>query len=76
MFRLEKIYNYLTGLGLILLDIGLGLIELINQAWMLLQKYEDFLEISVEQLVTQSSIIFVSQTKTFSDILGLTIFSV
>ena len=43
---------------------------------MLLQKYEDFLEISVKQLVAQSDIIFVSQTKTFSNNLGQTKFCV
>ena len=47
--------TYFTELGLILLYIGLGLIKLINQSCMLLEKYEEFHELSVEQLFIQSS---------------------
>ena len=46
--------DYLTGLGLILLYIRLGLIKWINQAEMLLEKYEDFLELTVKQFVIQT----------------------
>ena len=41
--------NYLTGLGLILLYIGIGLKKWINQEQMPLEKYEDFLKLSVKQ---------------------------
>ena len=37
------------------------MIKLINQAEMPLQKYEDFLELSVKQLVIQPSPIFLGQ---------------
>ena len=47
--------DYLTGLGLILLCIGLGSIKWNNQAEMPLEKYEDCLEISVKQSLIQSS---------------------
>ena len=53
--------DYLTGLGLIWLDIGLGLTKCNNQAEVPLQKYEDFVELSVKQFVTQSSLIFLGQ---------------
>ena len=46
VIRLEKTWNYLTELGLILLYIGLRLIKLINQTGILLQKYEDFLKLA------------------------------
>ena len=45
----------LLSLVLILLYIGLGLIKFINQAGMSLEKYEDFLKVSVKQLLIQSS---------------------
>ena len=35
--------------------IGLGLIKLINQVEMLSEKYEDFLELSVKQLLIKLS---------------------
>ena len=47
----SKSLNYVTGLGLILLYIGAGLKKLINQEEMPLEKYEDFLELSVKQFV-------------------------
>ena len=46
--------NYLTGLGLILLYIGVGLKKWINQEEMPLEKYEDFLKLSDKQFVIQS----------------------
>ena len=49
-----KSLNYLTGLGFILLYIGVGLKKWINQEEMSLEKYEDFLELSVKQIVIQS----------------------
>ena len=60
-FGLEQHLGHLTGLGLILLYIGLGLIKWNNQAEMPLEKYEDFLELSVKQLVIQSSPISLGQ---------------
>ena len=67
----EKYSNYLTGLGLIFwyirlekcyyysywtyFDMGCGLIKLINQAELSLEKYEDALEWSVKQYVMQLS---------------------
>ena len=57
----KKHLDYLTGLGLIWLDIGLGLIKCNNQAEVPLQKYEDFVELSVKQFVTQSSLISLGQ---------------
>ena len=53
--------NYLTGLGLILLYIGVGLKKWINQEEMPLEKYEDFLELSVKQFVIQSNPISLGQ---------------
>ena len=53
--------NYLTGLGLILLYIGVGLKKWINQEEMSLEKYEDFLELSVKQIVIQSHPISLGQ---------------
>ena len=53
--------NYLTGLGLILLYIGVGLKKWINQEQMPLEKYEDFLELSVKQFVIQSNPISLGQ---------------
>ena len=53
--------DYLTGLGLILLYIGLGLIKWINQAETPLENYEDFFELSVKQFVIQSSSISLGQ---------------
>ena len=47
--------DYLTGLGLILLWIGLGLKKWFNQEEMPLAHHEDFLELSVKQFVIQSS---------------------
>ena len=58
---LEKHLEYLAGLALIVLYIGLGLIKWINQAEMPLEKYKDFLELSVKQLVIKSSSIFLGQ---------------
>ena len=58
---IEKHLDYLTGLGLILLYIEPGLIKWINQAQMPIEKYEDFLELSVKQLVIQSSPISLGQ---------------
>ena len=50
---------YVTGFGLFLLYIKLGLIKVINQEEMSLEKYEDFLELSIiKQFVIQSSPIF------------------
>ena len=51
----KKRLDYLTGLGLILLCIGLGSIKWNNQAEMPLEKHEDCLEVSVKQSVIQSS---------------------
>ena len=53
--------DYLTGLGLILLQIGLELKKWINQEEMPLEKYEDFLELSVKQFVMQSSPVSLGQ---------------
>ena len=53
--------NYLTGLGSILLYIGVGLKKWINQEEMALEKYEDFLELSVKQFVIQSNPISLGQ---------------
>ena len=53
--------GYLTGLRLILLWVGLGLKNWINQEAMSLEKYEGFLELSVEQFVIQSSPISLGQ---------------
>ena len=53
--------NYLTGHGLILFHIGLGLLKWINQAEMTLGKCGDFLELSVKQLVIQSSPVSLGQ---------------
>ena len=58
---LKKHLDYLSGVALILLYIGLGLIKWSNQAEMPLEKYKDFLELSVKQLVIQSSPIFLGQ---------------
>ena len=43
----DKLYLESKETRAILLDFGLRLVNLINQAGMLLQKYEDFLELSV-----------------------------
>ena len=59
--EIEKHLDYLTGLGLILLYIEPGLSKWINQAQMPIEKYEDFLELSVKQLVIQSSPISLGQ---------------
>ena len=56
-----KSLNYLTGLGFILLYIGVGLKKWINQEEMSLEKYEDFLELSVKQIVIQSHPISLGQ---------------
>ena len=53
--------NYVTGLGLTLLYIGVGLKKWINQEEMPLEKYEDFLELSVKQFVIQSNPISLGQ---------------
>ena len=53
--------NYLTGLGLILVYIGVGLKKWINQEEMPLEKYEDFIELSVKQFVIQSNLISLGQ---------------
>ena len=58
---LEKDLDFLTGLGLISLCIGLGLVKWINQTEMPLEKYEDFLELYVKQLAIQSSPISLGQ---------------
>ena len=50
--------NYLTGLGLILLYIGVGLKKWINQEEMPLEKYDDFVELCVKQFVIQSKPIY------------------
>ena len=61
-FEVEKHLDYLTGLWLILLYIGLGLIKWINQAGMRLQEYdEDILQLSLKQLVIKSSLISLGQ---------------
>ena len=57
-----KSLNYLTGLGLILLYIGVGLIKWINQEEMLLEKYDEFLELSFKQFIIQSNPISLGQT--------------
>ena len=55
-FRLTlKKSNHLTGLGLILLYIRVGLKKWINQEEMPLEKYEDFLKLSDKQFVIQSN---------------------
>ena len=56
-----KSLNYLTGLEFILLYIGVGLKKWINQEQMPLEKYEDFLELSVKQFVIQSNPISLGQ---------------
>ena len=43
----DKLYLESKETRAMLLDFGLRLVNLINQAGMLLQKYEDFLELSV-----------------------------
>ena len=43
----DKLYLESKETRAILLDFGLRLVNLINQAGMLLQKYEDFLELAV-----------------------------
>ena len=53
--------NYLTELGLILSYIGVGLKKWINQEEMALEKYEDFLELSVKQFEIQSNPISLGQ---------------
>ena len=53
--------NCLTGLGLILVYIGVGLKKWINQEEMPLEKYEDFIELSVKQFVIQSNPISLGQ---------------
>ena len=45
----DKLYLESKIIRHILLDLGLGFAKLIKQAGMLLQKYEDFLELSVKQ---------------------------
>ena len=52
-FGLEKHLVLLTGIRLILY-IKPGLIELIKQTGMPLEKYEDFLELTTKELVMQS----------------------
>ena len=58
----EKYSDYLTGFELILSYVGLGLNLLdsdlfyYNQAGMLLEKYENLLELSVKQLLIESSL--------------------
>ena len=54
--------NYLSGPGLILLYIGVGLKKRINQEEMSLEKYEESLESSVKQFVIQSNPISLGQT--------------
>ena len=56
-----KSLNHLTGLGLLLLQIGVGLKKLINQEEMPLEKYEGFLELSVKQFIIQSNPISLGQ---------------
>lgn len=58
---LKKCADYLTGFKLILWYIVLGLIKLINQVEMLSEKYEDFLELSVKQLLIKLSPIVLDQ---------------
>ena len=58
-----KSLNYLTGMGFILLYIGVGLKKWINQEEMSLEKYEDFLELSVKQIVILSHPISLGQIK-------------
>ena len=53
--------DYLIGLGLILLSIELELKKWIDQEEMPLEKYEDFLELSVKQFVIQSNPISLGQ---------------
>ena len=53
--------NYLTGLGLILVYIRVGLKKWTNQEEMPLEKCEDFLGLSVKQFVVQSNPISLSQ---------------
>ena len=55
LLELEWFYDIdLKKSWLILLYIGLGMIKLINQAGMSFEKFEDFLELFVKQLVIQS----------------------
>ena len=56
-----KSLNYLTGLGFILLYIGVELKKWINQDKMVLEMYEDFLELSVKQFIIQSNSISLGQ---------------
>ena len=67
---LKKCSDYLTGVRLILRYIGLGFILLyigvelkkwINQEEMPLEKYKDFLELSVKQFIIQSNSISLGQ---------------
>ena len=52
-----------SGLGLILSYIRLGFLKLINQAEMPSEKCEDFLELSIKQLVIQLSPVYQCQIK-------------
>lgn len=58
---LELDLDFITGIGLILLYTGLGLIKWIIQALMPLEKYEKFLKLSAKQWIIQSSPISLSQ---------------
>ena len=59
--KLKKL-GLLSGLGLILLSVGLGLKKWINQEEMPLENYEDFLELFVKEFVIQLSPISLGQT--------------